>query len=128
MIENMSPFLLMACIFGVIFVTFVGYIIIRCVITATNTFVSVSAVCCNNIASQEQRFVDNRHYDRIERARSVAYSGEYVTLYTSVFRYTYNGMVYEAKSNVSKDAPLEVGSVHQLKINPKNPTEIRTSH
>lgn len=33
-------------------------------------------------------------------------------------------MTYEAKSNISKDVPLPIGTVHQLKINLKNPTEV----
>lgn len=119
-----SPIVILVVVFAALIISSIVYICIRSILNKKERLVSVSAVCCDNVSSVEQRFVDNMHHDKIERARSAAYAGDYVTLFTPIFRFTYNGMNYEAKSNISRNAPLEVGSAHIIKINPNNPSEI----
>lgn len=121
---DMSPFVVLGAVFGALMLSVIGYVCIRSLMNKKERSVTVTAVCCNNLSKVEQRFVDNMHRDRIERARSVAYAGDYVTLYTPVFRFDYKGMTYEANSNVAWTGPLPIGSVHEIRINPKKPTEI----
>lgn len=121
---HVSPVVVVGGLFGALFATVIIYIIVRSLMNTRERSVTVSAVCIDNLSSVEQRFANNMHRDKIERARSVAYAGDYVTLYTPVFRFDYNGTTYEVNSNVAWSGPLPVGSVRELRINPKKPTEI----
>lgn len=120
-----NVFLVIGVFFGLMIVSVAGYICVRSLINRKERTVTVSAVCYDNLSEVKERYSDNMMGARSDRARSVAYAGsEYITVYTPLFRFDYNGMNYEVKSNISKDVPLPVGTVHQLRINPKNPTEV----
>lgn len=123
--EFKNIFLVFGVFFAIMIVSVFGYVCVRSLINKKERTVTVFAVCFDNLSEEKERYSDNMMGARSDRARSVAYAGsEYITIFTPLFRFDYNGMTYEAKSNISKDVPLPVGSVHQLKINPKNPTEI----
>lgn len=120
-----NVFLVAGVFFGLMLVSVACYIGVRSLMNRKERTVIVSAVCYDNLSEVKERYSDNMMGARSDRARSVAYAGsEYITVYTPLFRFDYNGMTYEVKSNISKDIPLAVGTVHQLRINPKNPTEV----
>ena len=86
----------------------------------------IIALCVDNISRVVERYTNNSSYDKVKRSSSVAYpDDEYVTVYTPVFNFMFNGIEYTAQPNFSKNTPYEVGSEYEIFVNPSNPNEIR---